>query len=229
MEMLMSLLKRGGPVMIPILALSIVAFFVFFERLWRLRRQNILPEAFLNLIKKKLTEGRFEDARILCEGDHSAISAVVAAGLKSKNRTRAEIKTAFEEIGRFEVSALGRFIEVVGTIATVSPLLGLLGTVTGMIDVFRSVVSEAGAGPVNPVSLADGIWAALLTTAAGLCAAIPAFLAYKYLLSRLDGLALEMEETAVELLDLMVPPEQTLPPREVRKESRPAEALPQEG
>lgn len=205
MSELWAFLARGGVLMIPILAFSVVALMVFFERLWALQRQKVIPHGFLDLVRRKVREGRAAEALTLCEGNASAVSAVVASGLRYAGRPREVIKEAFEEVGRIEVTHLSRFVEVMGTIAAVAPLLGLLGTVVGMIDVFRAVVAEAGAaaGPVNPGTLANGIWAALLTTAAGLSVAIPAFLGYKYLLSRVDALAIDMEEVSLNLLDLL--------------------------
>ncbi len=164
-----------------------------------------MPEPFVRLIRNKVEGGQVSEAMTLCEGNESTISVVTAGGLRRAGEAREVIKEAFEEVGRVEVSHLGRFVEVLGTIAAVSPLLGLLGTVVGMIDVFRTVVADVGevAGPVNPASLANGIWAALLTTAAGLSVAIPAYLGYRYLLTRLDRIALEMEEVSLDLLDLL--------------------------
>jgi len=205
MSELFDFLKQGGVLMIPILAFSVVALGVFIERLWSLRPGVVIPREFLGLIRRKVMDGKATEALTLCEGNRSAASAVVASGLRHAGRGRDVIKEAFEEVGRLEVNHLSRFVEVIGTIAAVAPLLGLLGTVVGMIDVFRTVVAEVGgqAGPVNPASLAGGIWAALLTTAAGLSVAIPAFLGYKYLLSRIDRLAIEMEEVCLDLLDLL--------------------------
>lgn len=205
---LFDFLKQGGVLMIPILAFSVVALGVFFERLWALRSRVVIPRDFLALVRRKVIDGKAPEALTLCEGNRSAASAVVASGLRHAGREREVIKEAFEEVGRLEVTHLSRFVEVVGTIAAVAPLLGLLGTVVGMIDVFRTVVAETGgaAGPVNPASLANGIWAALLTTAAGLSVAIPAFLGYKFLLSRIDRLALEMEEVCLDLLELLAKP-----------------------
>ena len=205
MNDLLDLLKQGGVLMIPIGAFSLVALAVFVERLWALQSRRVMPKEFLQLLRRKVSEGRTGEALTLCEGNDSAASMVVASGLRHAGRPRAVIKEAFEEVGRIEVTHLNRFVEVMGTIAATAPLLGLLGTVVGMIDVFRTVVSEAGAGggAVNPASLAGGIWAALLTTAAGLSVAIPVFLGYKYLLSRVDGLAIEMEELSLDLLDLL--------------------------
>jgi len=198
-------LKQGGILMVPILVFSCVAFTVFLERAWALRGPKIVPGEFVDLIRNKVKSKQVREALTLCEGNQSTISVVAASGLRRAGETREVIKEAFEEVGRVEVSHLGRFVEVLGTIAAVSPLLGLLGTVVGMIDVFRTVVAEVGevAGPVNPASLANGIWAALLTTAAGLSVAIPAYLGYRYLLARLDRISLEMEEVSLELLDLL--------------------------
>ena len=198
-------LKQGGVLMIPILVFSVVALAVFLERAWALRSSRIVPTPFVRLIRTKVEGGQVGEALTLCEGNESTISVVTAGGLRRAGDPREVIKEAFEEVGRVEVSHLGRFVEVLGTIAAVSPLLGLLGTVVGMIDVFRTVVAEVGevAGPVNPASLANGIWAALLTTAAGLSVAIPAYLGYRYLLARLDRIALEMEEVSLALLDLL--------------------------
>lgn len=213
MSELFAFLKQGGVLMIPILAFSVVALGVFIERLWALRSGQVVPRDFLALVQKKVREDKTGEALTLCEGNGSALSAVMASGLRYSGRGRDVIKEAFEEVGRMEVTHLGRFVEVLGTIAAVTPLLGLLGTVVGMIDVFRTVVAEAGAagGAVNPASLAGGIWVALLTTAAGLSVAIPAFLGYKFLLSRVDQLSMELEEVCLSLLDVLTHAEATQP------------------
>lgn len=205
MSELLSFLEKGGVLMVPILAFSVVALAVFLERTIRLQSGTVVPRAFLDLISKKVKERKAEEALTLCEGNESALSRVLASGLKQVGRPRTVVKEAFEEVGRLEVVHLSRFVEVLGTIAAVTPLLGLLGTVVGMIDVFRTVVAESGvtAGPVNPASLASGIWAALMTTAAGLSVAIPAFMGYKFLVSRVDHLAIEMEEVCLEMVDLL--------------------------
>ncbi len=206
---LIELLERGGIIMIPIVAFSVIALAVFLERCWSLRNARVVPGDFIRIIRRKIGEGRSNDALALCEGNRSSIAAVLASGIKRQASGRDGIKEAFEEVGRVEVSYLGRFVEVMGTIAAVAPLIGLLGTVVGMIDVFRSVVADAGVapGPVNPASLASGIWTALLTTAAGLSVAIPVYIGYRFLLGRVDRLAVNMEEVCLEILDLMSPPD----------------------
>ncbi len=205
MTELIEFLKRGGVLMIPILAFSVVALMVFFERVWALHRPRVIPRDFLALIRRKIDDGKTAEALTLCEGNRSALSTVLASGLRHAGRPRDVVKEAFEEVGRIEINRLARFVEVMGTIAAVAPLLGLLGTVVGMIEVFRAVVDEASRaqGPVNPATLANGIWAALLTTAAGLSVAIPTFLGYRYLLSQVDQLAISMEEISLDVLDLL--------------------------
>ena len=143
----------------------------------------------------------------MCESSRSTITSIIHRGLSKRGSERSHMKEALEEIGQIEVAYLGRYIELLGTIATIAPLMGLLGTVIGMIDVFRAVVNEVGAqgGMVNPASLASGIWAALITTAAGLSAAIPAYLGYKYLMGYIDRIAVELEEVGLSLLEAVYP------------------------
>jgi biopolymer transport protein ExbB len=198
-------MERGGIIMIPIAIFSFVAVVVFLERLWSLRGERVIPKHLLAHVRRKLLEEKPAEALALCEADSSALAGVMAAGIRRYGKKRETIKESFEEVGRLQVAYLSRFVEFLGTISAVTPLIGLLGTVVGMIDVFRTVVAEVGvtSGAVNPASLANGIWAALLTTAAGLTVAIPAYLGYRFLLSRVDQLAIEMEEVSLDLLDVM--------------------------
>ena len=202
-----TLIQQGGALMIPIISASIISLFVFFERLWSLRPSRVIPSDLVLLALQRSSEGRYSEAMTLCEGSSSTIAAIIYSGLKRRGRDRAHMKEALEEIGQIEVSYLNRYVELLGTIATIAPLMGLLGTVIGMIDVFRAVVTEVGmqGGMVNPASLANGIWAALITTAAGLSAAIPAFLGYKYLIGYIDRLAVELEEIGLSLLESVYP------------------------
>ena len=212
MSELIEFLKRGGVLMVPILAFSVVALMVFLERIWSLHGPRVIPRDFLQLIRRKVESGKAAEALTLCEGNRSTLSVVLASGLRHAGRPRDVVKESFEEVGRIEVTRLGRYVELMGTIAAVAPLLGLLGTVVGMIDVFRAVVDEAAntTGAANPAVLANGIWAALLTTAAGLSVAVPTYLGYKYLLSQVDGLAIQMEEISLDLIDLLAEPRETM-------------------
>ena len=201
------IIQQGGALMIPIISASIVSLCVFFERLWALRSSRVVPHDLIALALERASAARFEEAITLCRGSSSTAATVIYRGLTQRGSSRAQMKESLEEIGQIEVAYLGRYIELLGTIASVAPLLGLLGTVVGMIDVFRAVVSEVSAqgGAVNPASLASGIWSALITTAAGLSAAIPAFLGYKYLIGHVDRIAVELEEIGLSLLEVVYP------------------------
>ena len=205
MTELFEFLGRGGVIMVPIVAFSLIALAVFLERVWALRADKVIPADLKKHVRIKLADDKPLEALALCEAHKSTVAVIMAAGIRRHGRSRETVKEAFEEVGRLEVTYLGRFVELLGTIAAVTPLIGLLGTVIGMIDVFRTVVAEVGetAMAVNPGSLASGIWTALLTTAAGLSVAIPAYLGYRYLLSRVDRLAIELEEVSLELLEDM--------------------------
>lgn len=198
------LLKQGGPVMVPIALCSLIALTIFFERLWTLQRQRILPEQFIALLTRALREERWNRARSLCDGNESTIAQIARIGLSYRGHRRVVIKDAVQEAGRRAAAMLERFTGALAAIASISPLLGLLGTVTGMIAVFKSVVEQlSDGGEINAGVLAGGIWEALLTTAAGLTVAIPVFLAFRYLMSRIDQLVLELEECGSLIVDLV--------------------------
>ena len=195
-------LKLGGPIMIPIALCSVIALTIFLERLWALQRQRILPSQFVRLLRSALQQRRWDRARSLCEGNDSVFARVIGAVLVHQGRRREIVKESLEEAGGRELARLERGLGALGAIASVAPLLGLLGTVTGMIGVFKMVIEEAqSTGEVNPASLAGGIWEALMTTAAGLSVAIPAFLMFKFLIARVDGMILEMEGSSSDLVD----------------------------
>ena len=193
--------------MIPIGVFCVVALTVFLERWYSLRAEKVIPKRLYGRVKERVLAAQWEEAEKECllEENDSPTSQIMLAGIRRQGRPRGEIKEALEEAGRRHVADLSRVVELLGTIAAITPLIGLLGTVVGMIDVFRTVVSEVGAtaGAVNPASLANGIWAALLTTAAGLSVAIPAYLGYRSHLGRVDRLSMELEEISLQLLDDM--------------------------
>lgn len=204
------ILKLGGPIIIPIALCSVIALTIFLERLWSLHPQRLLPPQFVALLRRALRERRFDRARSLCEANASAIARVAAAALAHQGRDRTIVKDAIEEAGHREVARMERFVGALGAISSVAPLLGLLGTVTGMIGVFKTVVAEVKAtGEVNPASLANGIWEALITTAAGLSVAIPAFLMFKYLMAKIDRDIIRLEEQTAALVDPIAAPDRT--------------------
>lgn len=199
-------LAKGGWLMIPIGLASVAALAFFLERLWRLQRSKVMPTRFLELMTKLLRERKYEQAEALCQGNDSAISAILEAGIRYAGRDRQVVKEVMEEVGQREVHYMERFVGALGAIATIAPLLGLLGTVTGMISVFQRVVNQATAGQTADAgALANGIWEALITTAAGLTVAIPAYLAYRYIESVIDRYAVSMAETSLHLAEYLVP------------------------
>jgi len=191
---------KGGVFMVPILLCSITALAIFLERVWQLRRNKVVPPDFIHEVEALIRKGNIPDALMLCQNNGSSIARIILIGLKNAGKRRESIKEYLEEVGRQESALLERFVEGLGTIAGVSTLLGLLGTISGMIKIF-SVISTQNV--VNPGLLAGGISEALITTYAGLTVAIPALVMYKYLQSKADALILEMEGHSIRLVELL--------------------------
>ncbi len=191
---------KGGVLMYPILLCSVLSVAIFLERLWGLRRGQVIPNAFIIEISDLIRLRKLDEARTLCKLNDSPIARILMAGLKNYGQKWEAVKESIEEVGRLEAASLERFLTTLGTIAGIAPLLGLLGTVTGMIKAF-TVISHAGIG--NPQMLAGGISEALITTAAGLTVASPSFVFYKYLRSRADKMILRMEAICIDILDLI--------------------------
>jgi len=191
---------RGGIFMYPIILCSIVSLAIFFEKLWSLRRNKNLPVAFLHEISQLLKDNNVSQALQLCQTNASPLSRIFLSGMREYGKKREIIKEIMEEVGRREASLLERYLEVLSTIANASTLLGLLGTISGMIKIFSVISSES---VVNPSNLAGGISEALYTTAAGLTVAIPTIVFHRYISGKSNALLTEMEEHALHLLDLI--------------------------
>ena len=193
-------IKAGGWLMLPIVACSIAALAITLERLWTLRKQAVVPEGLMNDVFQKFQRGLLTQDYLVRLQQGSPLGRILAAGVVNHQRSREVMKESIEEEGRQVVHGLERYLNTLGMIISISPLLGLLGTVIGMIEVFAAIVS-AGVG--NPGVLAGGISKALITTAAGLSVAIPALVFHRYLASKVDRLALEMERQAIKLVEVM--------------------------
>jgi biopolymer transport protein ExbB len=191
------IIKAGGPVMWPIIALSIVATAILLERLWSLQERRVIPPELREKVWKLVESGQLTDRHILALAQNSALGQILAAGLANRMRPREYIKEAIEDTGRHVVHELERFLNMLGTIAAVSPLMGLLGTVTGIIVAFNAITHQ---GIGDPKVLSGGIGQALITTAAGLIVAIPSLMAYRYLRGRVDTLVVQMEKEALKLV-----------------------------
>jgi biopolymer transport protein ExbB len=192
------LIVKGGVFMYPIIFCSIVALAVFIERLWILRRKNIIPDEFVRSVEELIRKQKISEALFLAQGDSSSIGKIFFAGLKNTGRGMWLVKEAIEERGDREAVALEKRIGILATVAHLAPLLGLLGTVSGMIKSFN-VISMEGTG--NPTHLAGGIAEALITTAAGLCVAIPVLVCHRILKNKSESLIYEMEENSLKLVE----------------------------
>ncbi len=192
------IIKSGGWLMVPILTCSVVAVAIILERLWTLQQNRVLPHDLVAKVwvwveKKQLNKKHIEALQA-----SSPLGTILAAGLANRNRDRHIIKESIEDTGRHVVHELERFLNPLGTIAAISPLLGLLGTVIGMVNVFAAITTH---GVGDPSVLAGGISEALITTAAGLTVAIPALMGYRYLRGRVDSLVVQMEKEAIKLVE----------------------------
>lgn len=204
------IVKSGGPVMVPIILASIIAAAIFLERLWTLQQRRVLPAELTEKVWKWVEQRQIQDKHIAALQQNSPLGKILAAGLANRHRERNIIKEAIEDTGRHVVHELERFIGTLGTIASITPLLGLLGTVVGMIRTFNAIQTE---GVGDPAALGGGIAEALITTAAGLSVAIPALLAYKYLRGRVEGLVVQMEKESIKLVQAMEQTGQDSAPR----------------
>jgi len=194
----------GGPVMWPILLCSIFALAIILEKFWHLHKIKIDTQAFLNNILDKMKRHEVKGALKTCDDTKSPVSYILKAGILKYDRSRDQIKEAIEDASLYEIPKLEKNLSVLATIAHISPLLGLLGTVTGMVRCFQTIQIKATSfHPVSPGDLAGGIWEALLTTVAGLIVAIPTFVTYNYLVSRINNFILEMEKASTELVNFL--------------------------
>ena len=191
MQELIATILAGGPVMVPIAASSIVALGAFFERIVALRRSRVVPAAFVASAEPLLRSGDFDAVIALCGRYDASIARLVHAAVLLRQQPRDVLRERLEELGRHEAANMERFIPIVGVVASIAPLLGLLGTVGGMIATF-AIIQDEGMGDV--AALAGGISQALVTTFAGLSVGIPALIANRFLLGRVDDLLLALED-----------------------------------
>jgi biopolymer transport protein ExbB len=192
------LVRAGGPFMWPIIVCSIAAVGILLERLWTLQRKRVLPQELIKKISQLAEAGQVNPKVIEALEKNSPLGRVLAAALANRDRGRDIMMERVEDTGRHVVHELERFLNSLGTIASISPLLGLLGTVTGIIRAFNAVMLG---GMGDPRMLAGGISEALITTAGGLAVAIPAFIAYRYLRGKVERIVVEMEKIAVTFAD----------------------------
>jgi len=194
-------IKAGGWVMAPIIAGSVVAMGIILNRFWHLASRRVVPRRLVPQVLDWYRTGQLTPERLQELRGGSPLGRVLAAGLVNRMHSREVMKEAIGEVGRQVVAGLERYLNTLGTIASIAPLLGLLGTVFGMIKTFSAITS---AGVSNPSILAGGIAEALITTAAGLTVAIPAVIFHRYFTGKVDCLIIEMEEQALKLVEVML-------------------------
>ena len=197
---MLEIVKSGGWLMVPIILCSVLALAISAERAWALQKRRICPSHLLAQIWSWIKKNELNKEKIKQLQAGSPLGRILAAGLINRNHDRAVMKEAIEETGRHVVVELERFLNTLGTIAVITPLLGLLGTVIGMIKVFTAITLQ---GVGNATDLAGGISEALITTAAGMVVAIPALIFYRYFQRKVDELVISMEHESLKLVEVL--------------------------
>ncbi len=197
---MLELFKAGGWLMLPLFVCSVIAIGIIAERFWSLQNKRIAPPELITQIWQWLQYDQVDKNRISALQQDSPLGQILAAGLINRDNTREITKEGIEDVGRHVTLSLERNLNTLGTIAAITPLLGLLGTVIGMIKVFAVITTE---GVGNPETLAGGISEALITTATGLVVAIPSLIFYRFFRGKISHLVVDMEEQALKLIELL--------------------------
>lgn len=198
------LIQKGGPVMYLIMILSVISLGIIIERIYSLNRARIDSQKFMDDIINFLKHNKVIESIEMCNKTPGPIAHIIKAGILKHDRSKPEIKEAIDEAAQLEIPRMEKHLPILATIAHIAPLLGLIGTVSGMIKAFQVIQNKAATmTPVNPGDLAGGIWESLLATLAGLLVAIPTYVAYNYLVNQVDSLAYDMERSATDLVNLL--------------------------
>ncbi|GAB4290149.1 MAG: MotA/TolQ/ExbB proton channel family protein [Methylophaga sp.] len=213
---MLELFKAGGWLMIPLFICSVISIAIIAERAWSLQKKRIAPAELVSQIWQWLQYNQVDAQRIKALQANSPLGQILAAGLTNRNSSREITKESIQDVGRHVTVALERNLNTLGTIAAISPLIGLLGTVIGMIKVFAVITAE---GVGNPETLAGGISEALITTATGLVVAIPSLIFYRYYRGKINKLVVDMEEQAMKLIEILHGERQFDIDEEIRRES----------
>ena len=194
------IILSGGIIIWPIILLSIISLAIVLEKLWNLARDIIIPRNLTENLISLVSDDSLSEKKIKKMSNDSVLGNIFAHLIREKNKDKASLRLKAEEVGRFEVNRLEQYLSLLGTIATVSPILGLLGTVMGMINIFSNLL-ESNLESVSP--LAGGIAEALVTTAAGLFVAIPTLIFYRHFSRTIENYSLELEEESNKLIDYL--------------------------
>jgi len=201
---LIELTFKGGPVMIPIFLLSIIGMYVFFDRFFAIRKANKFDSSLLEKVKIYITTGKIDAAVALCKSTDNPAARMLEKGISRIGRPLADVNTAIENVGNLEIQKLEKGLPVLASVAGGAPMLGFLGTVTGMVRAFYEM-SQAG-NNINMSLLSGGIYEAMVTTVAGLIVGITAYFAYNILVSNVEKVVFKMEATTSEFMDLLNEP-----------------------
>ena len=202
---LISMATKGGPLMVVLLILSIVAIFIFGKKWWMIRQANIIDKNFMNDIRDYIHDGKIKSAITLCQRYDSPIARLVEKGLSKMGHSQAEIRASVENTGNIEVARLEKGLSFLATTAGGAPMIGFLGTVIGMIQAFFNM-SQAG-NNIDITLLSSGIYTAMVTTVGGLIVGILAYFGYNFLSGQISSLVFKMENTTMDLMDLVNEPE----------------------
>lgn len=201
---IIDLLFQGGFMMIPILVLSLGAVYIFVERVMTINRAAQTPDGFMEIVKGKVQSGDVNGAKLLCADSDTPIARMMEKGVSRIGSPMKNIEVAIENVGKIEIFKLEKNLSLMATISGAAPMLGFLGTVIGMIQAFIAIAQEEGS--VSPKLLSEGIYTAMLTTAAGLFVGIIAYLGYNYLVTRVQKVIHKMEYTSVDFIDMLQEP-----------------------
>ena len=199
--MLTTFLSHGGPMIWVILLVSAAAVAVFMERVLHFHRVQINSMEFLNGVRNVLRRDNVVEAISICDATPGPVARLVKVAILNRDKGREGVREALEEAGLVEVPPLEDKLNLLATIAQITPLLGLLGTVLGFIQVFTVLQTKTSLPTMQDLS--GGVWQALICTAAGLAVAIPSYAAYNYLVSRVNGIVLDMEKAATEITNIL--------------------------
>lgn len=194
----------GGPVMVPIALLSVLAVYFFVERVLVINKANLNPDAFMSRIKELVLRGDINGAKLLCSQNDSPVARMIEKGISRIGSPLKNIEASIENVAKIEIFKLEKNLSTLATIAGAAPMIGFLGTVIGMVQAFIAISQEEGS--VSPKLLSSGIYTAMITTVAGLMVGIIAYLAYNYLVTRVQKVIHKMEYTSVDFIDLLQEP-----------------------
>jgi len=194
----------GGPLMVPLVICSLIAIYIFVERLRTVNKANVSQDSFMSKIKELVQKGDINGAKILCAQYDSPVARMIEKGVSRIGSPLKNIEASIENVGKIEVFRLEKNLSVLATIAGAAPMIGFLGTVIGMVSAFIAIAQEEGS--VSPKLLADGIYTAMITTVAGLIVGIIAYLGYNFLVTRVSKVVHKMEYSSIEFIDLLQEP-----------------------